>query len=148
KVDVRIVEGRERAMHGIEHALILLRSCDRQYAGGGHLDLFGFRAHAARDNDLAILRHRLPDRAKRFPLGAVEKAAGVDDDEIGAVMLARQLISFGAQARDDALGIHKSLGASERCERYSWRSFHVIAWNLRLNCSGNDLTNCSDSETQ
>ena len=104
---------RQRAMHGVEHAFILLRARDRQHAGIGRLDLLGLRAHAAGDDDLAVLGHRLADGAERFLLGAVEKAAGIDDDEIGAVMLARQLIAFGAQPRDDALGIHQRLGASQ-----------------------------------
>jgi hypothetical protein len=47
-------------------------------------------------------------------LGAVEKAAGVDDDDIGAVVLARQLIAFRAQPGNDALGIHQRLGTSQR----------------------------------
>ena len=100
-------------MHGVEHALILLRAGDRQHAGIGRLDLLGLGAHAAGDDDLAVFGHGLADGAERFLLGAVEEAAGVDDDEVGAVMLARQLIAFGAQPRDDALGIHQRLGASQ-----------------------------------
>ncbi len=104
---------RQRAVHGIEHAFILLRPRDREHAGIGCLDLFGFRAHAAGDDDLAVLGHRLANGAERFLLGAVEEAAGVDDDEVGAVMLARQLITFGAQPGNDALGIHQRLGAPQ-----------------------------------
>ena len=100
-------------MHGIEHAFILLRSRDREHAGIGGLDLLGLGAHAAGDDHLAVLGHGLADRAEQFLLGAVEKAAGVDDDDVGAVMLARELIAFGAQPRDDALGIHQRLGASQ-----------------------------------
>ena len=100
-------------MHGVQHALILLRTGDREHAGIGRLDLLGFGAHAAGDDDLAVLGHGLADGAERFLLGAVEEAAGVDDDDIGAVMLARQLIAFRAQPRDDALGIHQRLGASQ-----------------------------------
>jgi len=47
-------------------------------------------------------------------LGAVEKAAGVDDDDVGAIVLTRQLIALRAQPRDDPLGIHQRLGASQR----------------------------------
>ena len=111
---MRVVRRRQRAMHGIQHALILLRPGDRQHAGIGGLDLLRFRAHAAGDDDLAVLGHGVADRAERFLLGAVEEAAGVDDDDVGAVMLARELIAFRAQARDDALGIHQRLGASKR----------------------------------
>src|SRR5262249_6526228 len=51
---------------------------------------------------------------ERFLLGAVEKAAGIDDDEVGAVMLARKLVALGAQPGDDPLGIHQRLGAPKR----------------------------------
>ncbi len=114
QIEMRIMHRRQRAMHGIEHALILLRSGNRQHAGIGRLDLLGFRAHAAGDDHLAILGHGFADGAKRFLLGAVEETAGVDDDEIGAIVLACQFIAFRAQPRDDALGIHQCLGASQR----------------------------------
>ena len=104
---------RQRAVHGIEHAFILLRPRYRQHAGVGGLDLLGLGAHAAGDDHLAVLGHRLADGAERLLLGAVEEATGVDDDQIGAVMLARQLIALRAQPRDDALGIHQRLGASQ-----------------------------------
>ena len=110
---MRIVHRRQRAVHGIEHAFILLRSGDRQHAGIGGLDLLGLGAHAAGDDDLAVLGHRLADGAEQLLLGAVEEAAGVDDDQIGAVMLARQLIALRAQPGDDPLGIHQRLGASQ-----------------------------------
>ena len=108
------MDRRQRAVHGLQHALVLLRTRDRQHTGIGRLDLLGFGAHAAGDDDLTVLGHGLADGAERFLLGTVEEAAGVDDDDIGAVMLARQLIAFGAQPRDDALGIHQRLGASQR----------------------------------
>src|SRR3954465_4227369 len=113
---MRIVGGRQRAMHGVQHALILLRAGDREHAGIGLLDLLGFRTHATGDDHLAVLGHGLADRRERFLLGAVEEAAGIDDDDVGPVMLAGKLVALGAQARDDALGIHQSLGAPERHE--------------------------------
>ena len=113
QIEMRIVHRRQRAMHRVQHALILLRPRDRQHAGIGRLDLLGLGAHAAGDDHLAVLGHGLADGAERFLLGAVEKAAGVDDDDIGAVMLARQFIAFRAQPGDDALGIHQRLGASQ-----------------------------------
>ncbi len=114
QVNMRVMDRRQRAMHRFEHALILLRSGDRQYAGVGGLDLLGLRAHATGDDHFAVFGHRFADGAERFLLGAVEEPAGVDDDEVGAVVLARQLIPFRAQPRDDALGIHQRLGASQR----------------------------------
>ena len=55
-----------------------------------------------------------PIAASDSCLGAVEEAAGVDDDDVGAVVLARELVALRAQLRDDALGIHQRLGAAER----------------------------------
>jgi hypothetical protein len=107
------LQRRHGAVHGVEHARILLRSGDGEDAGIGLLDLLGFGTHAAGDDDLAVSGHGLADGGQRFLLGAVEKTAGIDDDEVGAIMLARQLIAFGAQPRDDPLGIDQSLGASE-----------------------------------
>ena len=64
---------------------------------------------------------RRADGGEQFRLGAVEEAAGVDDDEIGAVVLARELVALRAQPRDDALGIDQRLGASERNKADFWR---------------------------
>ena len=67
----------------------------------------------SRFNAFSKLQDEL-DRTKRFLLGAVEEATGVDDDDIGAIVLAREFIAFSAQPRDDPLGIHQRLGASQR----------------------------------
>ncbi len=115
------MQRRQRPVHCVQHALILLRPGDRQYAGIGSLDLIGFRAHAAGDDHPAILGHGLADGAERFLLGAVEKAAGVDDHEIGAVVLARELIALRTQPGDDTLGIDERLGASQRNKTDLWR---------------------------
>jgi hypothetical protein len=111
---MRIVHRWQRPVHGLQHALILLRARDRQHPRIGRLDLLGFSAHAAGDDDLAVLGHGLADGAERFLLGAVEEAAGVDDDDVGAVMLAGEFVALRAQTGDDALGIHKRLGAPQR----------------------------------
>ena len=107
-------------MHGIQHAFVLLRPGDRQHVGIGFFDLLGFRAHAAGDDDLAVLGHGLADGPQQFLLGAIEEAAGVDDHEVSAIMLACKLVALGAQARDDALGIHQRLGASKRHKTDFW----------------------------
>ena len=70
---------RRGAMHGLDHALVLLRAGDGEHAGIALGDLLGLGAHAAGDDDLAVLGQRLADRRERFRLRAVEKAAGVDD---------------------------------------------------------------------
>ena len=35
-------------------------------------------------------------------------------ESLGAIMFSRELVTLGTQPRDDALGIHQRLGASER----------------------------------
>jgi len=84
-------------------------------------DVLGLGAHAAGDDDLAVLVQRLPDGIERLRLGGIEKTAGVDDDQIRALVLARQLIALGAQPRDDAFGIDQRLGAAERDEAHLGR---------------------------
>ena len=103
-------------MHRRDDALVGLRPGDREHVREALADLFGLGAHAAGDDDLAVLGHRLADGVKRLGLGAVEEAAGVDDHDVGAVVLARQLVAFRAQLRDDALGIDQRLRAAERHE--------------------------------
>ncbi len=121
-------------MHGRNHALVLLRSRHRQHAGIARGDLLGLGTHAAGDDHLAVLRHGFADRGERFLLGAVEEAAGVDDDDVGAVMLACELIALRTQPGDDALGIDQRLGAAQAVETNARRSFHVIGSYMRLSC--------------
>src|ERR1700745_1141569 len=101
-------------MHCRDHALGLLRASDSEHLRIALRNRLGLRPHAARDDDLAVLGQSLADRAKGFLLGTVEEAAGVEDDQIGAIVLARELVTLGAQARDDALGIDQCLRAAER----------------------------------
>ncbi|MGY4488139.1 hypothetical protein ACVWWR_007330 [Bradyrhizobium sp. LM3.2] len=63
-----------------------------------------------------------PIAESEFLLGAVEETTGVNDDDVGPVMLAGKLVALGAQARDDTLGIHQCLGTPERHEAHLGRS--------------------------
>ena len=114
-----------RAMHRVDHALILLRAGDRQHLRKPVGDLLRLVTHAAGDDDLAVLVQRGADRGERFLLGAVEEAAGVDDDEIGSGMLAGELIAFRAQPRDDALAVDQRFRAAERDEAHLRRNLFV-----------------------
>ncbi len=84
-------------------------------------DQFRRRAHAAGDDDLAVFLQRRADRAQRLVARRIQEAAGVDDDQVGAVVLARDLVALGAQAREDALGIDERLRATETDETDAWR---------------------------
>ena len=81
-------------MNRLEHTFVLLRTGDREHAGMLGGDLFGLGAHATGDDDFAVFRHRRSDRSQRFRLGAIKKTAGIDDGEIGAGVLARQLVTL------------------------------------------------------
>src|SRR5579871_1864633 len=108
---------RYRPVHRRHDALILLRPGDRQNLREALTDLLRLGAHAAGHDDLAVFGKGGPDGLKRFRLGAVEKAAGVDDDDIGAVMTPRQLVALGPEVGKDALGIDQRLGAAKADER-------------------------------
>ena len=114
QVEERIVDRRCGPVHRVEHALVLLRAGHGENVRVALGDRFWLRPHAPGHDDLAVLRQRLTDGPQQLLLGAVEKAAGIDDHQIGAVVLGREFVAFRAQARDDALGIDQCLGAAER----------------------------------
>ena len=116
EVDEGVVQRLGRLVHRRHHALEGLRARHRQHVGIGLPDHFRLRPHAARDDHLAVLRHGGADGGEGLALGAVEEAAGVDDDGVGAVMFLGDLVALGAQARDDALAVDQRLGAAERHE--------------------------------
>ncbi|KAH0423538.1 hypothetical protein KCU90_g8702, partial [Aureobasidium melanogenum] len=60
---------------------------------------------AARNDHLAVFVERLADRVEAFLHGFVDEAAGVHDDEVRAVVRAGDLVTLGAQLRDDLFGI-------------------------------------------
>jgi hypothetical protein len=55
---------------------------------------------------------RVEDRFDRLLLGGVDEAAGVDDDDVGAVGR-RRVVAGGAQSRLERVGIGLVLGAAE-----------------------------------
>jgi len=75
-----------------------------------------FGPEAARDDDLAVLGQRLADSIERFLHGGVDEAAGVDDDEVGAIIRLGRLVAFRSQLGQDLLGIDQRLRATERNE--------------------------------
>ena len=59
-----------------------------------------------------------PMAASDSGLGAVEKAAGVDDHQVGAGVRTSEFIALRAQAGDDALAVDQRLRAAERDEAH------------------------------
>jgi hypothetical protein len=118
QVEEGIMPRRHRAMDRLDHILVLLRPGDRKHAGIGARDAFRLRAHAAGHDHLAVLIECLANGRERFCLGTVQEAAGIDQHYVRAAVVARELIAFGAQPRDDALAVDQRLGATERDEAH------------------------------
>ena len=94
--------------------LILLRAGDGEHVREAGADDVGFLAHAAGDDDPAVFGDGLADRLEALFLGGIEEAAGVDQHDVGAGVIGRHLIAFGAQLGEDSLGIDQRLGAAKR----------------------------------
>ena len=97
-------------MNGRDDFLILLGPGDREHVGEAVANDFGFLAHAARDDDAAIFGNRFPDSFEAFFLGRIEKAAGVDEDHVGAGIVGRHFVPVGAQLGHDLLAVDECLG--------------------------------------
>ena len=107
-------------MHRAHHIFIGVRAGDFQHPRMPLEDPLGPRAEAAGDDDLAVLLQRLADGVERFVDRRVDEAAGVHDDDVRRVVARRDLVTLGAQLRDDAFGVHERLGATEADEPDFW----------------------------
>ena len=88
EIEIGALHRRCRIAHGGDDLVILLRPGDGEHIGKARPDAVSLMPHAARHDDLAIFGHGLADGFQAFGLGAVEKAAGVDDHHIGAGIIA------------------------------------------------------------
>ena len=70
-------------------------------------------AEAAGDDHLAVLGQRFADGVERFGDCGIDETAGVDHDQIGAVVRGRDRIALGPQLGEDLLGIDERLRAAE-----------------------------------
>ena len=94
--------------------LVLLRTGDCEHLREARADHVGFLAHAAGDDDAAVLGDRLADRLEALGLGAVEEAAGVDQHHVGPGIIGRHVVAVGAQLGHDPLAVDQGLGTAER----------------------------------
>src|SRR5262249_6148368 len=94
--------------------LVLVRARDREDTRMRAEDLLLLDAETARDDDAAVLGQRLADGRQALLLGRVEKAAGVDDDGVGALVVGNQLIALSPEARDEALAVDERFRTAER----------------------------------
>ena len=113
QVDEGVGHGWQVLVHRVDHRFILMRARDREHARMRGTDHVFLDAEAAGDDDAAVLAQRLPDGLEALALGAVEEAAGIDEHDIGAGIVARKGIALRAQRRHDAFGIDEGLGAAE-----------------------------------
>ena len=89
-----------------------MRPRDRQYGWVGFLYQIFLKTQTAGHHYLAIFRESLADGIERLLDRGVDEAAGVDDDEVGAGVGLGGFVAFGAQLREDALGVDECLGAA------------------------------------
>ncbi len=74
----------------------------------------------AGDDDPSVFGDGLPDGLEAFLLRAIEKTAGIHQDDVGAGIVAGKRITLGAQRRHDALGIDEGLRTAEADESDLW----------------------------
>ncbi len=101
------------AMHRVHDLLGGVRAGDREHLGVRGEDHVVLGAEAAGDDHLAVLGERLADRVERLLDRGVDEAAGIDDDQVGVVVAARDRVALGAQPGQDVLGVDGRLGAAE-----------------------------------
>ena len=114
EVDERRGDRRRGLVDRGDDLLILLRAGDREHLREALADHVGFLAHAAGDDDAAVLGDGFADRLEALVLGAVEEAAGVDQHHVRAGIIGRHVVAVGAQLGHDPLAVDQGLGTAER----------------------------------
>ena len=113
-----IVWLRQMLMHMLKHFVGGMRAGDRQHLGmrAAHQILLG--TQAAGNNHLAVLGQRLADRVKRLFNRRIDKAAGIDDDQIGTLVGRRNQIALRTQLGQNLLRIDQRLGTAQADKTY------------------------------
>ena len=109
QTDEGIVCRRQMRMHMLQHFISGMRAGDRQHLrmilANQRLTL----AQTAGDNHLAVLGQSLANGFQRLFNRRIDKAAGIDDHQIGVLVRRRDNIAFSTQAAHDLLGINQRL---------------------------------------
>ena len=116
QADEGIMRRRQLRMHGRHHLVECMRTRHRKDLGMGLANDLGTRAQATGHDDATVGVHRLADRIERLLDRVVDKAAGVDDDQIGILVARRDAVALRTQLREDPLRIHRRLGTAEADE--------------------------------
>ena len=122
EVEMGVVWGCQVGVDRRHDVFVLMRAGDGEYLRVGPLDHVRFGAEAAGDDDFPVGLYGFSDRFETLVAGAVEEAARIDQDEVGAGIVGCDLVAFGAQAGDDTFGIHERLRAAEGNDTDFWRA--------------------------
>ena len=116
EVEERVVLRRQVLVHGGEHIVIGMGTCDFEHARMPFEDARWVRPETAGDDHFTVLFERLADGVQRFVDRRVDEAAGVDHHEVSRRVVGRHGVALGAQLREDTLGIDEGLRAAEADE--------------------------------
>ena len=121
------MRGRRGVMHRLDDALVILRLGDRENVGE-FVENRRDRRPCSRSRPPCRSPSSRPDGLKRLGLGAVEEAAGVDDDDIGAGVGFCKLITLGAQPVTMRSLSTSALGQPRRRKKRAARDFRKTTW--------------------
>ena len=130
EIHARIMRAGQGLMHRRHDRFIGLRPGHGENTRVNLQDFLRIAAHAAGDDDPAVFGKRLADGLQGFRPRRIQKAAGVDDHEISAGIIANDVIAFRFQARDDALRIHQRLRTAQRDDAH----LRNVFWGSCLFC--------------
>jgi len=97
-----------------QHLLIAVRTGELQYFRIHVTHLIHFCPGTAGDNHLTVFIQRFASDFPRCLDGAVDKSAGVDDDDFSIVIARLSIIAFATQFGEDAPGVGKVFVVSDR----------------------------------
>ena len=111
---------RRRGVDRTHHLLVLLRASDSQHAWMRCAYDGLVHTHTACDDHATIFGNRLANGLKRFGFCAIDKAAGVDYDDVRVVVVRNNLVALGAQLCEDAFRIYECLGTAKANKTDFW----------------------------
>ena len=100
-------------MDRAHHFLVGMGPGNRQHLRVMLEDLVGLRTQAPRYDDLPVAFQGLANRGQRLGHRLVDESARIDHDQLRALVVRRDLVSFALQLAEDALGIDERLGAPQ-----------------------------------
>ena len=105
-------------VHQRERLLQTVRPCDTKYPRNAiHQPAFAvgvfLAAQASSNNHTTVFTQGLRDGLQTFGHRRVNEGTGIDDHQIGFLVVGGNNVAFGTQFRHDALGVHQSLGAAQ-----------------------------------